>query len=515
AFGGDGTAAVCIGVGDRSLCFIAGPGEEPREIYAAAGYRYLIDISPDGRRLAVAGAPDGPHAAVLLSLDGTVDATLGADRDTRLWALEFRPDRGDRPELLLMAETPAGFMVATWNQETGLVLRRHLTFPSTASARWYAAGRSVAEAAVLVQHESAGRSRLLMADLDGTGARELPIPSGTVHDLSYGPDGIIYCLWGRAGTSATLLTIDPERDAEPVATQTDVTETGASKAGTTEPSVTEHSATDLWTVTGYGTIHSLLATPSTPPPWPTVFLIHGGPATHDRDLADSRVDVLRDAGYAVVRTNYRGSTGYGARWQHDFDHRVGLAQIEDLAAVRDQLLAEGLADERRVAVYGYSWGGYLALLALGVQPGLWSAGVAVYPIADYVETFATTTSTLRAVDVALFGGTPDEVRERYVAASPITYADRVRGPLLLVAATADERCPPRQVQRYADLLAARGVPHRLVWREGAHSGGHAAEQASIVGLAVGFLRAEWGAATEFPGAAASGTASTMWKGGDS
>ena len=543
AFGVDGLAAVCIGVdrtddgpdaterrgvahdgglgsgrgsgrdrvSDLTRCFVGRPGEKAHEIHAAPGYRCLVDVAPDGRHLALAGAPDGPHAVVVLDVDGTVVATLPGGAAARLWPLEFRPDRPDAPEILLMAETPAEFVVGTWDPAAGLVLRPHLAFPTTASASWCpVAGRTV-----LVQQETAGRSRLFLADLDRPGTRELPIPDGTVHDVSCGPDGTLYCLWSRADTPATLLTIVPgsgdgadgadladvdgadgvDVDVDAVADAADVAAAVAVAALVPDraahhplPAPPPH-VRDLWTPVPYGAIHSLLTVPGTEPPWPTVFLVHGGPATHDRDLADSRVDVLRDAGYAVVRTNYRGSTGYGSRWQHDFGHRVGLAQVEDLAAVRAHLLADGLADRERVAVYGYSWGGFLALLALGLQPDLWTAAVAVYPIADYAETFATTTPTLRAVDVALFGGTPDEVADRYAAASPSTYVDRVRAPVLLVAATEDERCPAPQVRRYADRLAARGVPHRMLWREGAHSGGHAAEQAAIVGLALGFLDA--------------------------
>ena len=480
--------AICVGDAELSRCFLGSPGQFGREFYAVAGYRCLIDISPNGDLLALAGLPDGPDALVLLDIsDGDVVATVGGGRDGRLWALEFHPDHRRDPELLLMAETATGFVVATWSRAAGLEYRSHLTFPTTASARWYPDGSGAAGRRVLIQQEIAGRSRLLVADLDEPGFRELPIPDGTVHDLSCAPDGSVYYLWGRADTPATLLRVDAEPQLPEAIREADASA----------------QVRDLWTATDYGEIHSFLTSPPTQPPWPTIFLIHGGPAAHDRDLADSRVDALRDAGYAVVRTNYRGSTGYGPQWQHGFGQRVGLAQIEDLAAVRAHLVAEGLADERRTVAYGYSWGGYLALLALGVQPELWSAGIAVQPIADYVATFATTTPTLRAVDVGLFGGTPEEFPERYAAASPITHVDRVRGPVLLIAATADDRCPPEQIERYAQALRDRGVPHRVLWRDGGHVNRHAEEQAAIVAAALGFLREQRDVPFQLLGATAS------------
>lgn len=509
AFDGDGVAAICIGVEDeaaedpnalveeadpdddeavppaptdRTLCYVGRPGEQAREIHAASGYRCLVDVSPDGRHLALAGAPDGPHAAVLLGVDGTVAATLGGGPDARLRALEFRPDRLDAPEMLLMAQTPAEFVVGTWDPAAGLVLRPHLSFRSTASASWCPTPEPTADRTVLVRHETAGGSRLLLADLDRPGTRELPIPDGTVHDVSHTPDGgRLYCLWSRTDTPATLLAIEPG---------------GKAPAVEPVPPPPASAVRDLWTSAPYGAIHSLLTVPDAPPPWPTVFLVHDGPATHDRDRADSRVDVLRDAGCAVVRTNYRGSTGYGSHWRQGFAHRVGLAQAEDLAAVRAHLLAEGLADPGRIALLGSAFGGSLALLALGLGPDLWAAGVAMDPVTDLAEAFAATPPSLRARDVALFGGTPDEVGDRYAAASPITYVNGVRGPLLLVGAADGIGGMAPQLRRYTARLEERGVAHRTVWRKRALDGGHAEEQAAIVGMALEFLRESLGIAEQ-------------------
>jgi dipeptidyl aminopeptidase/acylaminoacyl peptidase len=126
---------------------------------------------------------------------------------------------------------------------------------------------------------------------------------------------------------------------------------------------------------------------------------------------------------------------------------------------------------------------------MGVHPSLWSAAVAVYPIGDYVRCFAETTPVLREVDVALFGGTPEQVPDRYAAASPITCAAHVRGPLLLIGATDDERCPAGQLESYISALREHGVPHRTVWRAGGHAGPHLDEQSRIMSLALGFLGA--------------------------
>ncbi len=159
-------------------------------------------------------------------------------------------------------------------------------------------------------------------------------------------------------------------------------------------------------------------------------------------------------GFAVVEVNYRGSTGYGSAWRDAIEGKPGLTELADVAAVHDWAVTSGLADPARCVVNGWSWGGYLTLLALGVQPKRWAAGVAGVPVADYLTAYADEMEQLRSFDRALFGGSPDEVGERYRVASPLTYVEQVRAPLLVLAGENDPRCPIRQVDNYLEALAA-------------------------------------------------------------
>ena len=86
-----------------------------------------------------------------------------------------------------------------------------------------------------------------------------------------------------------------------------------------------------------------------------------------------------DAGFTVVEINYRGSTGYGSAWRDAIEGRPGLTELEDVAAVVDALVAEGIADPARTVVEGWSWGGYLALLAAGTQPAAVGRGAGRRP----------------------------------------------------------------------------------------------------------------------------------------
>jgi dipeptidyl aminopeptidase/acylaminoacyl peptidase len=104
---------------------------------------------------------------------------------------------------------------------------------------------------------------------------------------------------------------------------------------------------------------------------------------------------------------------------------------------------------------GRSWGGYTTLLALGIFPDRFAAGVAGVPVGDYMASYDDSAPSLQAYDRSLLGGVvhdlPDLVRER----SPITYVEQVRAPVLVQVGENDTRCVPEQVDNYVNAL--RGV----------------------------------------------------------
>jgi dipeptidyl aminopeptidase/acylaminoacyl peptidase len=127
----------------------------------------------------------------------------------------------------------------------------------------------------------------------------------------------------------------------------------------------------------------------------------------------------------------------------------------------DDLVAAGTTDPGHVVVAGGSWGGYLTLLALGRHPQRWAAGVAIVPVADYLAAYEDEAPDLQALDRLLFGGAPADVRDRYVERSPLTYADAVSAPVLIITGANDTRCPIRQVHNYVQRLATAGTDHVL------------------------------------------------------
>lgn len=465
----DGTVAV--GLGDRRglTVHLGRRGGEGRPVLRVEGHAVLAGVSPDARLLAVTGTAASERAVAVHTAGGETAAVLSG-RDGGLWALGFAPGAGGgEAELLLVRQDGDRYVPATWRANGGVRLHRWCSFDTEITARWYPRGRRI-----LVRQDRHGRSRLFTADLDRRTLAPVPVPPGSVLDAAPRPDGEVHYLWTDTATPPRAYSAS-----------------GAALPAVDVPPVRVPGRhTELWTPGPDGEVHTLLSLPERPARPPLVLLVHGGPADHDRDAYDPVVHSLVASGFAVARVNYRGSTGYGPRWRAAYGEGVGLTQVADLAAVRADVLARGLADPGAVGLWGTSWGGYLVLLALGTRPGLWRAGVAVKPLADCATAHRTGTPALRALDEALFGGTPEQVPDRYARSSPVRYAHRVRAPLLMAAATHDVKCPPEQVRTYLAALRASGVRHEEMWLDSGHDGYLGSDHVAVLRRALGFLDRE-------------------------
>jgi len=203
-------------------------------------------------------------------------------------------------------------------------------------------------------------------------------------------------------------------------------------------------------------VHVFIAEPATQRPHPTIFIVHGGPSAHDQDAFSPGVQAWVDHGFAVVLVNYRGSTGYGKEWRDAILGRVGLTELEDIAKVHERVVADGVADPKRVILSGGSWGGYLTLLGLGTQPERWSLGIPIVPVGDYIAAYEDEMEPLKKYDDALFGGSPVQVPDAYRQSNPMTYAEHIRVPMLLIVGQNDPRCPSRSVDIYRERLLELG-----------------------------------------------------------
>jgi dipeptidyl aminopeptidase/acylaminoacyl peptidase len=90
------------------------------------------------------------------------------------------------------------------------------------------------------------------------------------------------------------------------------------------------------------------------------------------------------------------------------------------------------------------------------------------PVADYLAAYEDEMEGLKAFDRSLFGGSPEEVPDKYRDSSPLTYVDAVRAPVLILAGENDPRCPIRQIENYVRVLEERGVEHEVYRYDAGH-----------------------------------------------
>ncbi|MCA1221493.1 S9 family peptidase [Streptomyces sp. 8L] len=429
-------------------------GEAPVEIYRHRESAGVGDLSYDGDLLAIEHTEHGDamHSALrVVRPDGTrvaeLDDTEGGTRELGLEVLGFSPVSGDS-RLLVGHQRRGRWEPMVWNPLTGEETDLAIELPGDLGAEWYPDGSGL-----LVEHSFEARSELWRYDMAERALVRVETPAGSVSGATARPDGSVEYLWSSAAT--------------PPSVRSTAGGTVLEAPGYTAPASVP--VEDVWVDGPGGRVHALVQRPAgSSGPLPTVFDIHGGPTWHDSDAFAAGPAAWVDHGFAVVRVNYRGSTGYGRDWTDALKHRVGLIELEDIAAVREWAVSSGLADPARLVLSGGSWGGYLTLLGLGTQPDAWAAGVAAVPVADYVTAYHDEMEALKAMDRTLLGGTPEEVPERFEASSPLTYVDAVRAPVYISAGLNDPRCPIQQVENYVDRLAKRGAVHEVYRYDAGH-----------------------------------------------
>jgi dipeptidyl aminopeptidase/acylaminoacyl peptidase len=191
-----------------------------------------------------------------------------------------------------------------------------------------------------------------------------------------------------------------------------------------------------------------------------VISVHGGPEAQAQRIFNPVVQAMVSAGHTVLVPNVRGSTGYGKRWYSLDDVRLRLESVADLADLRAWVPQVG-GDPQRVALHGGSYGGYMVLAGLSMQPRLWAAGVDIVGMSSLVTFLENTSPYRRAVREREYGRL-DTDRDFLEAASPLTYLDAIAAPLFVIHGANDPRVPLGESEQIKAALDARGVPCTLL-----------------------------------------------------
>ena len=203
--------------------------------------------------------------------------------------------------------------------------------------------------------------------------------------------------------------------------------------------------------------------PEAPTPQPLLLDIHGGPHNAWNGAADSihlYHQELAARGWAVLLLNPRGSDGYGEDFYRAALEDWGEADAQDFLEPIDALVAEGIADPERLAVTGYSYGGYMTCY-LTSRDERFAAAVAGGVVSDLVS-MGGTSDDAHLLSRYELGGEPWAIGDRYQAMSPLSRVESVVTPTLVYHGEDDRRCPVGQAQQWYTALRERGVPTTLV-----------------------------------------------------
>lgn len=192
-------------------------------------------------------------------------------------------------------------------------------------------------------------------------------------------------------------------------------------------------------------------------PKPMVLLPHGGPfGIFDEWGFDSEAQMLAEAGYAVLRVNYRGSGNYGRAHVQAGAREWGGRMQDDLTDATRWAIEQGIADPARICIYGASYGGYAALMGAAREPDLYRCAAGYVGVYDLRLMHKRQSNRSRSGKTwaGEWMGPPDGLAER----SPTTLAARIKAPVFLAAGGRDERAPLAHSERMEKALKQAGVP---------------------------------------------------------
>jgi dipeptidyl aminopeptidase/acylaminoacyl peptidase len=186
---------------------------------------------------------------------------------------------------------------------------------------------------------------------------------------------------------------------------------------------------------------------------------HGGPWARDVWGYRPEIQFLANRGFCVLQMNFRGSTGYGrVFWEASFG-QWGLKMQDDITDGAQWLIAQGIADPKRIGIYGGSYGGYATLAGVAYTPDLYAAAVDYVGVAN-LFTFMNTIPPYWKPQLPKFYdmvGNPVGDKDRFTATSPVFHADRIRTPLFVAQGARDPRVNKAESDQMVEALRKRGV----------------------------------------------------------
>lgn len=447
--------------------YLKAEGQPPELLYQSASICFGPTLSCDGKIAVIESSERTKSLDVsLLAFDTGTGQQINElwEEGASLEGAIFSPIAGD-PRLVCTSSASGFERPLIWNALTNEQVP--LQMDDVPGAILAYAWSDDAEQLLLCQVYQA-QFQLYRYELRTHTAVKLAHPVGTLGFWSRGgyfaPDNEIWIIWEDFSHPPRLVALD----AEAGALKRDVLKAGEMPEGKPSRSV-------LLTSENGDIIQGWLALPEGEGPFPTILETHGGPTSVRSSRFFPEAQCWLDHGFAFFTLNYHGSITFGKAFEKSIWGNLGDLEIQDMAAVYQWLVDNRIAQPDAILLTGESYGGYLTLQALGRRPELWAGGMAEIAIADWKTMYEDEAESLRGYQRALFGGAPEEVPEATRKSSPITYAEQVSAPILVIQGENDTRTPARQLKDYEETLKSLGKQIEVHWFNAGH-GSRAQEQ---------------------------------------
>jgi dipeptidyl aminopeptidase/acylaminoacyl peptidase len=439
-----------------SLAFEPMPGSWPSPVTRLGGDVEQPELSPDGAWIAFTFFPredlDRSEICLVAASGGGIRRLSGSPRvadHTPRWSpdgsqLAFVSDRSGWKELYRV-EIGGGSVQRLTRLEAEVT-----------DFAWSPDGRRI----VLAVNDG-GSARLQLIDPSGADLGTLRHEAGWHARPQWGPGGgwlTVEFESPKAPPDIFRLDLDGDRVAGE-ARLTDSRTPALEAAGLVTPELVRYPSSDGTVITGF------LYRPTRASAGnrrPAIVYPHGGPADSWAFVWSLKLQWLVAKGYAVLAPDYRGSTGHGLPFQRALYGAWGQVDTQDILAAADYLRSLDWVNPERLAIFGTSYGAYLAVLALARDPQRrYRCGAAVYGDSDLVRSWATGDRAGRE-DLERQMGHPAHHEAAYRLGSPILEVANIERPLLICHGLEDRRVPPQQSEDLVEELQRLDKPFEFI-----------------------------------------------------
>jgi dipeptidyl aminopeptidase/acylaminoacyl peptidase len=301
-------------------------------------------------------------------------------------------------------------------------------------------------------------SRLSARVLDAATMEPVPLPKmpdGLVRGISISPDETAFAFYSTDGSVPNDLYAGTFADS--VWRLTNALNPAIRASDLVKPKVVKFASYDGLEIPG------VLYKPHQASPnakAPALVMVHGGPGGQAQVGYRALVQALVNRGYVVFDINNRGSSGYGKTFYGMDDRKHGEADLGDVVASKRMLIETGYVDSTKIGIIGGSYGGYMVLAALTLQPDEFAVGVDLFGISNWVRTLTSIPPWWASFRDALFQemGDPETDSARLHRISPIFHADRIKAPLMVLQGANDPRVLQVESDEIVAAARANGVP---------------------------------------------------------